>query len=78
MTGLAAMLRPVVDQTGLTGLYDFTLTWIHDPTGEDAAVADNTANFRDALKLQLGLELKPSHAPIDFLIVDRVERPSEN
>ena len=77
MTGLAAMPRPVVDQTGLSGLYDFTLTWMHDPSGDDA-IADNTANFRDALKIQLGLELKPSHAPISFLIVDHVERPSEN
>jgi uncharacterized protein (TIGR03435 family) len=77
MTGLAAMPRPVVDQTGLSGLYDYTLTWMHDPSG-DGAIADNTANFRDALKSQLGLELKPSHALISFLIVDQVERPSEN
>jgi uncharacterized protein (TIGR03435 family) len=77
MTGLAAMPRPVVDQTGLSGLYDFTLTWMHDPSGDDAT-ADNSANFRNALKSQLGLELKPSHAPISFLIVDHVERPSEN
>ncbi len=78
MTGLAAIPRPVVDRTGLSGLYDFTLTWMHDPTGEDAAVDDNAANFRDALKIQLGLELKSSHAPISFLIVDHIERPSEN
>jgi uncharacterized protein (TIGR03435 family) len=77
MTGLAAMPRPVVDQTGLSGLYDFTLTWMHDNSG-DEAIADNTANFRDALKIQLGLALKPSHAPISFLIVDHVERPSGN
>jgi len=77
MTGLAAMPRPVVDQTGIAGLYDFTLSWMHDPSGDDA-IADNTANFRDALKTQLGLELKSSHAPIRFLIVDHVERPSEN
>jgi uncharacterized protein (TIGR03435 family) len=77
MTGLAAMPRPVVDQTGLSGLYDFTLTWMHDPSG-DEAISDNIANIHDALKRQLGLELKPSHAPISFLIVDHVERPSEN
>ncbi|MGD0798176.1 MAG: TIGR03435 family protein [Acidobacteriaceae bacterium] len=77
MTGLAANPRPVVDQTGLSGLYDFTLTWMHDPSGDDA-IPDNTANFRDALKMQLGLELRPSHAPISFLIVDHVDRPSEN
>ncbi|WP_263384654.1 TIGR03435 family protein [Granulicella arctica] len=78
MTGLAAMPRPVVDQTNLSGLYDFTLNWMHDLTGEEGAVADNAANFRTALKIQLGLELKPSHAPIGFLIIDHVERPSEN
>jgi uncharacterized protein (TIGR03435 family) len=78
MTGLAAMPRPVVDQTGLSGLYDFTLTWVHDPTGEDAAVAENIANFREALKMQLGLQLKSSHAPISFLIIDHIEHPSEN
>jgi uncharacterized protein (TIGR03435 family) len=77
MTGLAATPRPVVDQTNLSGLYDFTLTWIHDPSG-DQATSDNIASFREALKAQLGLELKSSHAPISFLLVDHVERPSEN
>jgi uncharacterized protein (TIGR03435 family) len=77
MTGIGPTPRPVVDQTGLSGLYDFTLTWMHDPGGDDAT-ADNTAAFREALKAQLGLELKPSHAPMSFLIVDHVERPSEN
>lgn len=78
MTGLAATPRPVVDQTGLTGLYDFSLTWMHDNKPDDTAVGENVSNFRKALKSQLGLELKPSHAPISFLIVDHVERPSAN
>jgi len=77
MTGLAAMPRPVVDQTGLSGLYDFTLNWMHDPSG-DEAISDNIANFREALKNQLGLEIKSAHALVRFLIVDHVERPSEN
>ncbi len=77
MTGLAATPRPVVDQTGLAGLYDFTLAWIHDSSG-DEATSDNISNFHEALKNQLGLELKSSHAAISFLIVDHVERPSEN
>jgi uncharacterized protein (TIGR03435 family) len=77
MTGLAATPRPVVDETGLTGLYDFTLTWVHDPSGEDAT-SDNIASFHEALKKQLSLELKSSHAPIAFLLVDHVERPTEN
>jgi uncharacterized protein (TIGR03435 family) len=77
MTGLAAMPRPVVDQTGLSSVYDFTLTWAHDPSG-DEAIPDNISNFHAALKNQLGLLLKPSHSPITFLIIDHIERPSEN
>jgi uncharacterized protein (TIGR03435 family) len=77
MTGLAATPRPVVDQTGLSGLYDFTLNWIHDPSG-DEAISDNITAFHEALKTQLGLELKPSHAPISFLIIDHVDHPTEN
>ena len=77
MTGLAAMPRPVVDRTGLSGLYDFTLNWVHDSSG-DEAISQNAASFREALKKQLGLELKPSRAPIDVMVVDHVERPSAN
>jgi uncharacterized protein (TIGR03435 family) len=76
MTGLAAIPRPVVDQTGLSGLYDFTLHWNWTPEG--AETGDNTAAFHEALRTQLGLELKPSHAPIDILVIDHVDHPSEN
>ena len=75
MTGMATISRPVVDQTGLAGLYDFTLRW--DPAS-DPETGDTAASFREALREQLGLELKPTHAPIDILIVDHIERPSEN
>jgi uncharacterized protein (TIGR03435 family) len=75
MTGMAIIPRPVVDQTGLGGLYDFTLhwDWSHDPES-----GDNAASFQGALKSQLGLELKPTHAPIEILVIDHIERPSEN
>ena len=75
MTGMATIPRPVVDQTGLVGLYDFTLHWNRSP---DPDIGDTAAPFRGALKSQLGLELKPTHAPIDILVIDHVERPSEN
>ena len=85
LTGLAAMPRPVVDQTGVSGLYDFTLHWIHDPnagatpaTTNESVVSDNMASFRHALRDQLGLELKPARAPIDILIIDHIDHPTEN
>jgi uncharacterized protein (TIGR03435 family) len=77
MTGIAVVTRPVVDQTGLSGLYDFSLTKVDVPGGEET-VAENAANFRDALKQQLGLRLKNARAPLTFWIVDRVEKPGEN
>src|SRR5581483_1442120 len=78
MTGLAATPRPVVDQTGLGGLCDFTLHWIHDRAATDSAVSDNIASFHEALKSQLGLELKPTRAPIELLIIDHIDHPTEN
>lgn len=75
MTGMATIPRPVVDQSGLAGLYDFTLHW---SSSADPETGDNAALFREALRGQLGLELKPTHAPIDILVIDHVERPSEN
>jgi uncharacterized protein (TIGR03435 family) len=76
MTGMAVIPRPVVDQTGLTGLYDFTLHWAFSTA--DTENGDNAAAFHEALKNQLGLKLKPARANIDILIIDHIERPSEN
>jgi len=75
LTGLAAIPRPVVDQTGLVGLYDFTLHWTWSP---DPETGDTAAFFHKALKEQLGLELKPTRAPVDILVIDHIERPTEN
>jgi uncharacterized protein (TIGR03435 family) len=75
MTGMAAVPRPVVDQTGLAGLYDFTLNWSQS---SDPETGDAAASFRQALKDQLGLELRPTRAPIDVLIIDHVEHPTDN
>jgi len=75
MTGMAVMPRPVIDQTGLAGLYDFNVSW---GLSTDAESGDMAASFRGALKSQLGLELKPARAPVDILVVDHVEHPSEN
>ncbi len=75
MTGMATVPRPVVDQTGLAGLWDFAIHWSQ---AADLETGDTAASFRSALRDQLGLELKPTHAPIEILVIDRVERPSEN
>jgi len=69
--------RPVVDQTGLAGRYDFKLKW----TFEDAAVpTDGSAapGVFTAIQEQLGLKLEPVKTMTDVMVIDKVERPSAN
>ena len=73
--------RPVVDKTGLTGGYDFTLRWTPDDPVPGAAQVDPDAQWPSlftALSEQLGLKLTQEKQPIDIIVVDSVEMPSEN
>jgi len=89
MAQLAEMLsgllrRPVVDQTSMAGVYDFTLEWLPEvgQTGPDAlspAPADpNAPSIFTALQEQLGLRLESSKAQVEILIIDHAEPASEN
>jgi uncharacterized protein (TIGR03435 family) len=71
--------RPVVDKTGLKGKYDFTLHY------HDARLSDRSADDQDptppldmAIQDQLGLKLEPAKGPIQLLVIDHIEKPSEN
>lgn len=81
------MDKPVVDQTGLTGRYDFALTWTADesqfiqmgtriPPPRDDPNAP--AGLFTAIQEQLGLRLEGTTAPVEVLVIDHVERPSAN
>jgi uncharacterized protein (TIGR03435 family) len=83
----AVLDRPVVDQTGLQGRFDFVLTWTPDEfqfAGLGARVppppanADAPPDLFTAMQEQLGLKLESTRAPADVLVIDRVERPSPN
>jgi uncharacterized protein (TIGR03435 family) len=76
--------RPVVDETGLTRDYDFTirpnipLAGATD-SGPKAALLDWFAGaFFSDLEKQTGLKMESGKAPVDYLVVDRLEKPSEN
>lgn len=95
LSGLVTLLsrqlgRPIVDKTGLTGNYDFTLEWAPDdggpapPKPQDGS-ATSTANAPDpgasvftALQEQLGLKLESTKGPVDVVVIDHIEKPTEN
>jgi len=65
--------RVVVDKTGLTGNYEFTLRYTDQP-----APSDDTPSLFTALQEQLGLRLVPDRAPLQVVVIDAIERPTEN
>jgi uncharacterized protein (TIGR03435 family) len=85
MHGLARFLagpnvrlgRPVVDKTGLDGVYSFDLEWT--PEGRTEPEAGAPPSIFVALQEQLGLKLEAQKAPVDILVVDHAEKvPTEN
>ena len=83
----AVLDRPVVDQTGLDGRYDFLLKWTPDesqfagmgikiPPPTDAA--DAPPPLFTAIQEQIGLRLEAGKAPVPVLVLDHVEKPSGN
>lgn len=81
--GPADLERPVVDQTGLDGRFDFSLKWAFISPGSSPSDTANPPEFmgltfKRALNEQLGLKLKPTIAPLDLFVVDRIETPSPN
>ena len=63
--------RPVLDRTGLTGRYDISVDWASSPDVDSISVFT-------AVQEQLGLRLESTTAPLDVVVIERVERPTEN
>jgi uncharacterized protein (TIGR03435 family) len=73
--------RVVLDKTGLTSKYDLALTWTPNNVGPSngAAPADTSGpSIFTAVQEQLGLKLRPARGPVKGLVIDHIERPSEN
>ena len=74
--------RIIVDKTGLIGGFDLELEFTPDPSaagGQPPAVSDtNLPSLFTALEEQLGLKLVPERRPVEVLVIDRVERPTDN
>jgi uncharacterized protein (TIGR03435 family) len=84
-SGSLGLDRPVIDKTGVAGLFDFHLEFVldgatpgfpfgsHEPTSGDGA---GPSIFTAIQKL--GLKLESAKGPVEFLVIDRVEKPSSN
>ena len=73
-----AMNAPVIDKTGLTGLWTYWI-YYHSPTAPARAAAyENVLPFEAALKHELGLTLESTRGPVDVLVVDSIQHPTEN
>jgi len=76
--------RVVIDKTGLTGHYDFELTWVPAPgERDDGAIAGSLADpeapaLFTALQEQLGLRVQSAKGPVPYLVIDRAEKPEPN
>jgi bla regulator protein BlaR1 len=98
MASLARLLsqqlgRTVIDKTGLTANYDFTLHWTPEegegnllfkgtgsaPQGADiAAPSDSGPSIFTAIQEQLGLKLESQKGPVEIIVIDHIEKPSQN
>jgi uncharacterized protein (TIGR03435 family) len=92
MTSLAGLLsqpfaglgRPVLDKTELTSTYDFTLNWSVYSAGvrvtngaASSSPSDDATSIFEALR-EIGLRLQPSTGPVESVVIDHVERPTED
>ena len=89
--GLLGMIldRPVIDKTGITDLFAIHLEFSPDDFTSPRAVAvapgapaavggPDAPGIFQAIQEQLGLKLVPAKGPVDFLVIDHIERPTEN
>ncbi len=75
--------RTIVDRTGLTGAFDIDLHWLPDnpasgPQPKQPAPDPGAPSLFTALQEQLGLKLQSTTGPVDVLVIDHVERPTED
>jgi uncharacterized protein (TIGR03435 family) len=74
--------RPVIDRTGLNGAFDFTLTWLQESQGGTPGVVPvdsrGLPTLFTAVREQLGLSLDAAKFPMPLIVIDSIQRPTEN
>jgi uncharacterized protein (TIGR03435 family) len=75
------MDRPVVNQTGLQGVFNLTLKWTPDsprPANPQNGLAIEGPSIFTAIQEQLGLRLRAQKTPVEVLVIDHAEKPDAN
>jgi uncharacterized protein (TIGR03435 family) len=76
---IASLLdRPVIDRTGLTGRYDFDLEYLAVSGVPDPSDTSGRVSIFTAVQEQLGLRLQSEDVPLEILVIDRIDRPTQN
>jgi len=78
LSTLVVVGRVVVDKTELTGSYDFKLNFAPPDRLSDPSTAQDAPSIFTAVQEQLGLRLEAQKAPVEFLVIEHVERASDN
>src|SRR5580658_339290 len=76
LNGRYILDRPVLDRTGLSGVYDFMLTWTPESSGSTSDLSG--PSLFTAVQEQLGLKLEIQKAQVEILVIDHVEKASAN
>ena len=69
---------PVVNHTGLTGIFNFSVNWTPDDLRAATEGSADDVTVYTAIREQLGLRLRVAKAPVQVLVIDRAEKPTEN
>ncbi len=69
---------PIVNNTGLNGLYTFKLRWTPDNARQADSKAEDYGTLPDALHEQLGLQLRVAFIPVESLVIDTATLPTDN
>ncbi len=74
----AELGRVVVNRTGITGKYDLTLKWTPESATDRGVSGDAPPSIFTGIQEQLGLKLESSKGPVQVLVIDHLEMPTQN
>jgi uncharacterized protein (TIGR03435 family) len=71
-------VRPILDETGFTGNFDFDLTWARLTAAADASSQTDAPSLETALEENLGMKLISTKGPVEVVVIDSIDHPTEN